>query len=88
MIDCWAYSGAQTDSEHGSVDEIVCTHLRQRMKAVRLSNRPPNLDTAKLEMTALENLRFQDLDLNGDAPSGNEWLKLKDMVAEASQTGM
>ncbi len=66
----------------------ISTCLRQRMKAVRLSNRPPNLDNAKLKMTALENLRFQDLDLNGDATSGNEWLTLKDVVAEASQTCM
>ncbi len=66
----------------------ISTCLRQRMKAVRLSNRPPNLDNAKLKMTALENLRFQGLDLNGDAPSGNEWFKLKDVVAEASQTRM
>ncbi len=88
VIDCWAYNRAQTDSQHGSVDDVVCTRLRQRMKAVCLSNRPPNLDNAKLNMTALENLRFQGVNLNGNAPSGNEWLKLNDVIAEASQTRM
>ncbi len=62
------------------------------MKVARIPNRPAKLDTAKLKTVALEHLRldlrnrFEVLLLDEDASPEDEWLELKDAVADASQT--
>ncbi len=58
MIDCRAYNGAQTGSEHGLDHVMVRARLRLRMKAAHISNRPAKLATAKLKTVALEQLRL------------------------------
>ncbi len=90
-IDCRAYNGAQTGSEHGSDHAMVRAHLRLRMKAAHIPNRPAKLDTAKVKTAALEHLRldlrnrFEGLQLDEDASLEDEWRELKDAVADASQ---
>ncbi len=60
------------------------------MKVARISNRPAELDTAKLKTAALEHLRldlwnrFEGLLLDEDAFPEEEWRDLKDAVADAS----
>ncbi len=82
VIDCRAYNGAQTGSEHGS---------DHAMKAARISSRPAKLDKAKLKTVALEHLRldlrnrFEGLQVDEDASPEDEWRELKDAVADASQ---
>ncbi len=91
MIDCRAYNGAQTDSEHGLDHAMVRACLRLRMKAARISSPPAKLDTAKLKKVALEHLRqdlrnrFEGLQLDEDASPEDEWREFKDAVADASQ---
>ncbi len=91
VIDCRAYNGAQRGSEHSSDHAMVRARLRLRMKAARISNRPANLDTAKLKTVALEHLRldlrnrFDGLQLDEDASPEDEWQELKDAVTDASQ---
>ncbi len=69
VIDCRAYNGAQTGSEHGSDHAMV----RIRMKATCISNRSPKLETVKLKTVAVEHLRldlwnrFEGLQLDEDA---------------------
>ncbi len=70
---------------------MVRARLSLRMKAARISNRPANLDTANLKRAALEHLRldlrnrFECLQLDEDASPEDEWRRLKDAVADASQ---
>ncbi len=84
VIDCWAYNGGRTGSEHA----IVRARLRLRMKAARISNCPARLDTTKLKTVALEHLRldlrnrFESLHLDEDASHEDEWRELKDAVAD------
>ncbi len=91
VVDCRAYNGAQTGSEHDLGYAMVQARLCLRMKAARISNRPAKLDTAKLKTVAVEHLRldlrnrFEGLQLDEDASSEDEWRKLKDAVADASQ---
>ncbi len=79
MIDCWAYNGAQTGSEHGSDPAMVRARLRLRRKAAHVPNCPAKLDTAKLKTVALEHLqldhrnRFEGLQFDEDASPEDEW---------------
>ncbi len=72
-MDCRAYNGAQTGSEHGSNHAMVRACLRLRTKAERISNRPAKFHTAKYKKVALEHLRpnqrnrFEGLQLDKDA---------------------
>ncbi len=58
---------------------MVRDSVRQRLKAVRLSNCPAKLVTTKLKTTALENLRqelrnrFEGLELDDDTSPEDEW---------------
>ncbi len=73
VIDCRAYNGAQTGSEHG---------LDHAMKAARIPNRPAKFDAAKLKIAALEHLRldlrnrFEGLQLDEDASPEDVWREL------------
>ncbi len=78
VIDCRAYNGAQTDSEHGLDHAMVRAHLLLRMKAARISNRPAKLYTSKLKTV-------EGLQLNEDASPEDEWRELKDAAAGVSQ---
>ncbi len=70
---------------------MVLVRLRQRIKATHTSNRPANLDTAKLKTAALEHLRLdlgncsEGLQLDEDASPEGESRELKDAIADASQ---
>ncbi len=91
MIDCRAYSSAQTGSGHGSSHAIVRARVQIRKKVTRLSNRSVKRDATKLKITALENLplelrrRFEGLELDDDASSEDEWREPKDADTDASQ---
>ncbi len=82
MIDCRAYNGAQTGSEHGS--DHAMSRTRLSMKAARSPNRPSKLGTSKLKTAALEHLRldlrnrFEGMQLDEDASLEDEWRELKD----------
>ncbi len=58
---------------------MVRDSVRQRLKAVRLSNYPAKLVTTKLKTTPLENLRqelrnrFEGLELDDDTSPEDEW---------------
>ncbi len=56
VIDCRAYNGAQTGSEHGSDHAVVRARQHLRMKVAHTPDRPAKLDTSKLKTAALENL--------------------------------
>ncbi len=49
VVDCRAYNGAQTGSEHGWDRAMVRAHVRIRIKAARLSDRPAKRGTATLK---------------------------------------
>ncbi len=72
VINCRAYNGAETGSEHGSHHAMVLARLRLRLEAALISNRTARLDTAKLKTVVLEHLRldlrnrFEDLQLEED----------------------
>ncbi len=78
VMDCWAYNGAQTVSEHGLNHAMVRPCLRLRTKAERISNRPAKFHTAKYKKVALEHLRldqrnrFEGLQLDEDASPEDE----------------
>ncbi len=79
LIDCRAYNGVQTGSEHGSDQAMFRARLRLRMKAACIPNRPFKFDTAKLKSAALEHLRqdlrnrFEGLQLDEDARKLCRW---------------
>ncbi len=85
VIGCRAYNGAQTGSEHGLDNAMVCARPSLCIRVAHLSNPSSELDTAKLETTALKNLPlelrncFKGLELNEDV-----WRELTEMAAEAS----
>ncbi len=91
MIDCPAYTGAQTGSENGLDNAMVRARLLLRMKAARIPKRPEKVDTSKLKTAALEHLRldlrnrFEGLQLDRDASPEDECRELKDAVTDASQ---
>ncbi len=53
------YDQALICSEHGSDHTVVCARLGLRMKAARISNYPVKLNTAKMKIAELENIRLE-----------------------------
>ncbi len=84
VIEYLAYNGSQTGNEHASDHAVVHAHLRLRVKAAYLSNRPAKLDTALENCNLKLQNRFEGLKLDEDAFSEDERRKLKNVVVASS----